>query len=429
MCSLSWCLERHQNLELICLTAACLIRLQYKQLVCALQGDPIEVAAATGLLLEQPSRNQPLALMAAKSTLGHSEPAAGIMNILQACEAFQSLTTLPILHLHSLNPHITATLDQSAVMGLTHMPRQTAPSMTSSSAEAGVAGISAFAFQGTNAHVIMQHSAAQHSTAQSAVPGTSHSKLPWKMNSHWLAPQAHLLLSRFLKLSSTTVVMQCQLQKPNLAMLLDHQVLNRALFPAAAFLELAHASATVAVSQGNSQGLVLVNATVPVALEIGSLAANDAALTVLCQVDTLTGNVSVSSQAAAGTARTHMYAGVTHLVASDRPVLRPKSESSAAGLWMEKLGLVEAKAKLQHSMGQLAASALDVSGVALDPIALDASFHLAALTNQGPLCVPASIGGYHPGGRKAPPSWTISAHHLQASCCCDHHLKLPVVAT
>ena len=367
--------------------------------------------------------------MAAKSTLGHSEPAAGIMNILQACEAFQSLTTLPILHLHSLNPHITATVDQSAAMGLTHMPRQTAPSMTSSSsAKAGVAGISAFAFQGTNAHVIMQHSAAQHSTAQSAV-GTSHSKLPWKMNSHWLAPQAHLLLSRFLKLSSTTVVMQCQLQKPNLAMLLDHQVLDRALFPAAGFLELAHASATVAVSQGNSQELVLVNATVPVALEIGSLAANHFALIVLCQVDTLTGHVSVSSQASTGTARTHMYASVTHLVASDTPVLGPKSKSSATGLWMEKLGLVEAKVKLQHSMGQLAASALDVSGVALDPIALDASFHLAALPNQGTLCVPASIGGCHPGGCRGPPSWTISAHHLQASCSCIHHLVFPYMLT
>lgn len=94
---------------------------------------------------------------------------------------------------------------------------------------------------GTNAHVIMQSS---DSTALCA-PGQgslteTHSRLSWKLNRHWLAPQPHLLLSQFLKLSGTAVLMQCQLHKPNLAMLLDHQVQGRALFPAAAFLELAH---------------------------------------------------------------------------------------------------------------------------------------------------------------------------------------------
>ena len=91
---------------------------------------------------------------------------------------------------------------------------------------------------GTNAHIIMQSS---NSIAQCAVGQESCTdRLSWKLNSHWLAPQAHLLLSRFLKLSGTAVLMQCQLHKPNLAMLLDHQVQGRALFPAAGFLELAH---------------------------------------------------------------------------------------------------------------------------------------------------------------------------------------------
>lgn len=377
-----------------------------------MQGDPIEVAAATGLLLEQPSRQQPLALMAAKSTLGHSETAAGVMNILQACFAFQTSTTLPILHLHTLNPHITETLDQSAAIGSAHMPRQTAPSMThSSNSMLGVVGISAFAFQGTNAHVIVQSS-----IAQSAVAGVTHTQLTWRMNSHWLAPRIHMLLSRFVKLSSSTVVMQCQLQKPNLAMLLDHQVLDRALFPAAGFLELAHASATMSVSHANNQQLIIANATVPIALEIGSLASERSPMIILCQVNTLTGSISVSSQASAGTARTHMYASITQTqLASDAQTLRHHGSSAAATLWLEKLGLKAAEGKLHHSMGQLAASALDMSGVALDPIALDASFHLAALDSRGTLCVPASIGGYHTGTCRAAPSWTISAHRLQAS--------------
>lgn len=353
--------------------------------------------------------------MAAKSTLGHSEPAAGVMNILHACTAFQSSASLPILHLHTLNPHIAATLDQSAARGLAYMPRQTAPAMLQgSSAAVALAGVSAFAFQGTNAHVIMQSNS---STAHAAARGMSHRQLPWKMNRHWLAPQAHLLLSRFLKLSSSTVVMQCQLQKPNLAMLLDHQVQGRALFPAAGFLELAHAAATMAVSIGKQQQLVIANATVPVALELSSLSTGNHAVTVLCQVDTLTGSVSVSSQASSLTARTHMYASITQMQqASDRQTSKPKHHQSlAAVLWMRKLGLMQAKEGLQHSMGQVAASGLDVSGVALDPIALDASFHLGALPNKGTLCVPASIGAYSPGQCRAIPTWTISAHRHQAS--------------
>ena len=42
-------------------------------------GDPIEVGAAGGLLLE--GRRAPLPLLASKSALGHSEPASGIMGL------------------------------------------------------------------------------------------------------------------------------------------------------------------------------------------------------------------------------------------------------------------------------------------------------------------------------------------------------------
>lgn len=114
----------------------------------ALQGDPIEVAAATGLLLEQPSRKQPLALMAAKSALGHSEPAAGVINILQACSALHFSTSFSILHLRTLNPHMHTTLSQSAAGSFAHMPRQPAPAAMTGSAGGAVAGVSAFAFQG-----------------------------------------------------------------------------------------------------------------------------------------------------------------------------------------------------------------------------------------------------------------------------------------
>lgn len=44
-------------------------------------GDPIEVGAASGLLLEGRPASAPFTLLASKSALGHSEPASGIMGL------------------------------------------------------------------------------------------------------------------------------------------------------------------------------------------------------------------------------------------------------------------------------------------------------------------------------------------------------------
>lgn len=44
-------------------------------------GDPIEVGAASGLLVEGRPAGSPFSLLASKSVLGHSEPASGIMGL------------------------------------------------------------------------------------------------------------------------------------------------------------------------------------------------------------------------------------------------------------------------------------------------------------------------------------------------------------
>ena len=54
-------------------------------------GDPIEVGAALGLLWEgiQPASRPPPTLLASKSTLGHSEPASGIMGLVRLARVRQ----------------------------------------------------------------------------------------------------------------------------------------------------------------------------------------------------------------------------------------------------------------------------------------------------------------------------------------------------
>ena len=232
-----------------------------------MQGDPIEAAAAAGLLLEH-RQTQPLALMAAKSSIGHSEPAAGVMNILQACKALQSATNLPILHLRSLNSHVTSAFDQSAAKGRVLLPRQATAMGSRHGAAPIMSGVSAFAFQGTNAHVLMQGAAAPGAGLTRADRGS----LIWQHSRHWLAPQPHTLLTSFVKHAGSTLMMQCQLDQAKLAVFLDHRVLDRALFPAAGFLELAQTSALPSLQSTASpqpqKQLGLDSISIPVPLEL-----------------------------------------------------------------------------------------------------------------------------------------------------------------
>lgn len=231
-----------------------------------MQGDPIEAAAAASLFLKN-RQEQPLAMMAAKSSIGHSEPAAGVMNMLHACMAQHSLSTLPILHLHSPNPHIISAFDQSAAKGKVHLPRQATAMVAAQGVAQIVSGVSAFAFQGTNAHVLLQE-AAPRGAGQSRA---TQSSPVWQQSRHWLAPQPHMLLTAFVKHAGSMLLMQCQLDQPKLAGFLDHRVMDKALFPAAGFLELASAAARASLQSSvshNPQHVVIGSITIPTPLEL-----------------------------------------------------------------------------------------------------------------------------------------------------------------
>ena len=234
-----------------------------------MQGDPIEAAAAGSLLLEN-RQKQPLAMMAAKSSIGHSEPAAGVMNMLHACVAQQSLSTLPVLHLHSLNPHITSAFNQSAAKGKVLLPRQATAMVAVQAGDQIISGVSAFAFQGTNAHVLLQGAAPRGAGPS----GAAQSSLVWQQSRHWLAPQPHVLLTAFVKHAGSRLLMQCHLGQPKLAGCLDHRVMDKALFPAAGFLELASASARAALPNSVSQSpqhVVIGSITIPMPLELTTM--------------------------------------------------------------------------------------------------------------------------------------------------------------
>jgi len=73
-------------------------------------GDPIEIGAAAASLMGSPDRRQPLFLSAAKSIIGHAEPAAGAVGLLSLISTLASHQRQPILHLRTLNPLVASAM-------------------------------------------------------------------------------------------------------------------------------------------------------------------------------------------------------------------------------------------------------------------------------------------------------------------------------
>lgn len=120
-------------------------------------GDPVELGAAAAVFLDAKTNgdNSSLTLLAAKSWVGHSEPAAGIAGIAHAKLALQHHMQLPILHLGQVNPHVASAL-QGPARSHCQMPRQQAGMLgmlgmlggDDSNPRAVLrCGVSAFAFQ------------------------------------------------------------------------------------------------------------------------------------------------------------------------------------------------------------------------------------------------------------------------------------------
>lgn len=107
-------------------------------------GDPLEAGALATVLGREPDR--PLLLGSVKSNLGHLEGAAGIAGLLKVVLAMTHRRLPPSLHFREPNPHIDFTGLRVVVEG-TDWPRYSGTAR---------AGVSAFGFGGTNAHVVVE---------------------------------------------------------------------------------------------------------------------------------------------------------------------------------------------------------------------------------------------------------------------------------
>ncbi len=189
-----------------------------------------------GVLCGDSRRAEPLGLAASKSAVGHSEPASGLVGLLAAQHALCAALQRPVTHLGALSTHVEALLSQpweslaESQLGLSSagvfIPRQPAPAGAPigiiPSAAALCAGVSAFAFQGTNVHAVMQQQ--RRTPVSDPRATTANNELEWRRSVCWAAPLSGRLAERAARATESEVTVQLRLRQPGLDSLLDHRV-------------------------------------------------------------------------------------------------------------------------------------------------------------------------------------------------------------
>ena len=125
-------------------------------------GDPIEVKAIDQVFGGRPA-DRPLLLGSVKTNIGHTEATAGVAGFIKAVLALQHRAIPPHLHLHTPNPHIP--WDRVCVA----VPTSLVPWESAAGAPRR-AGVSAFGFSGTNAHVVLEEAPPSDTEAPVAGP-------------------------------------------------------------------------------------------------------------------------------------------------------------------------------------------------------------------------------------------------------------------
>ncbi len=111
-------------------------------------GDPIEARALASVLGVGRNKDNPLVVGSVKANVGHLESASGIAGLIKSVLALENEEIPPQLHFREINPHVDwGGMPVDIPVKARPWPR---------GARRRLAGVSAFGFSGTNAHVILE---------------------------------------------------------------------------------------------------------------------------------------------------------------------------------------------------------------------------------------------------------------------------------
>lgn len=113
-------------------------------------GDPIEYHALRAVYADEVQRTAPLYVGTLKALIGHTEAASGLAGLLKLVQSLRARTMPAQLHFNVLNPYIDASPHID-------IPTRSHPIQPCGSDSGPLLGaVSAFGFNGTNAHVIVE---------------------------------------------------------------------------------------------------------------------------------------------------------------------------------------------------------------------------------------------------------------------------------
>ena len=317
------------------------------------------------------------------------------------------------MHLRTLNPHVAAVM--AAAPGALALPRQ--PSALADNQLHLNTGISSFAFQGTNAHAVLQASA----TSGEAWPAVA--AVPWQQRREWVLPSAHCLIKQHLpQMPPSKATFACSLQQPALAFLWDHEVMGRSLFPGAGYFDMAlaglhtlHSSAAVTTAI-----ICLTQAVIPTPLVLPASSTADH-VTLTCSVDFSTQAISIASAAGHASQTVHMrgQAAQAHRVptTAGESLTVTAVQALMALLTLEvplnESTLPEAQAAAQALVASAATTAQQDSGFWHHPARFDSFLQMGQLfldSKPGSIHVPAGVDCLSITGKMD------AAHSMYGSC-------------
>jgi acyl transferase domain-containing protein len=110
------------------------------------------------------------------------------------------------------------------------LPKQGGALPAAEAQETSTWGVSAFAFQGTNAHAVLSAV-----SGRSSLAAVQLEQLPaWQGKRQYVLPEAHLLITAATVSAagaSRRVLFHAELAAASLAFLWDHQVMGKGIFP------------------------------------------------------------------------------------------------------------------------------------------------------------------------------------------------------
>jgi 3-oxoacyl-(acyl-carrier-protein) synthase len=225
-------------------------------------GDPIEAGAAAAVfLVERSGVNGPLAIGSLKANAGHTEPGAGLSGALKLMSQLQDIMLPPNAQLRVLNPHVAATLRGRVPCAL---PTQVEALPVSDMGSGLIGGVSSFGYSGTIAHAVMRGASGAGGIGAlgASLPQLTYHRraFPWR-------GRPHPFLRQRASPPGGGILFRSSLSGATLALVVDHVVQSRVVFPGAGYLELARAAACAEVAAMEGAALRGVFFLQPLAIE------------------------------------------------------------------------------------------------------------------------------------------------------------------